>query len=303
LSSYDEERGYDPAFEHGFDHDETRPTRPRQHRPARKPKRKRSVHDLRLAQGAEGATSTTAFADPDLQGLYERGYFDTLLGEVKGGKEATVYLVAREGRRLAAKIYADIETRAFRDDAVYWNDVFIGDRRTAKAMKNKTRAGRRAQQAIWVAREYAYLWRLVEAGVPVPRPAVGPEPSVYGAAGSVVLMEFVGEGDDPAPRLSDVRLDREDAKDAYRQSAGILVRLAALGLVHGDFSTYNLLWHDGKVVLIDVPQMMELAVSRSARGLLERDVHTLVASFRRLRVQADPRALLAEALGAAISSL
>jgi len=165
-------------------------------------------------------------------------------------------------------------------------------------MKTKTRAGRRAQQAIWVAREYAYLWRLVEAGLPVPRPAVGPEPSVYGAAGSVVLMEFVGDGDEPAPRLSDVRLGPGAAEDAYRQSAEILVRLAALGLVHGDFSTYNLLWHQDRVVLIDVPQMMELAVSRSARGLLERDVRSLTTSFRRLRVEADPAALLAEALRA-----
>lgn len=302
MSSYDEEHGYDHGFDHGFDHDASHRSEPRHHRRARKPKRKRSVHDLLLPQNAERATSTTAFADPDLQGLFERGYFDTLLGEVKGGKEATVYLVAREGQRFAAKIYADIETRAFRDDAVYWNDVFIADQRTAKAMRNKTRAGRRAQQAIWVAREYSYLWRLVEAGVPVPRPAVGPEPSVYGAAGSVVLMEFVGDGDEPAPRLSDVRLDAEDAEDAYRQSARILVRLAELGLVHGDFSTYNLLWHQGKVVLIDVPQMMELAVSRSARGLLERDVRTLATSFRRLRAQADPRALLAEALGAANTS-
>lgn len=288
MPSYDED--------HWYDHDDG-PSEHR-HRRGRKPRRKRSVHDLRLADDAERPTSTTAFADPDLQELHERGYFDTLLGEVKGGKEATVYLVARAGQRFAAKIYADIETRAFRDDAVYWNDVFIADKRTAKAMKNKTRAGRRAQQAIWVAREYAYLWRLVEAGLPVPRPAVGPEPSVYGAAGSVVLMEFVGDGDEPAPRLSDVRLGPGAAEDAYRQSAEILVRLAALGLVHGDFSTYNLLWHQDRVVLIDVPQMMELAVSRSARGLLERDVRSLTTSFRRLRVEADPAALLAEALRA-----
>lgn len=288
MPSYDED--------HWYDHDDG-PSEHR-HRRGRKPRRKRSVHDLRLADDADRPTSTTAFADPDLQELYERGYFDTLLGEVKGGKEATVYLVARAGQRFAAKIYADIETRAFRDDAVYWNDVFIADKRTAKAMKNKTRAGRRAQQAIWVAREYAYLWRLVEAGLPVPRPAVGPEPSVYGAAGSVVLMEFVGDGDEPAPRLSDVRLGPAAAEDAYRQSAEILVRLAALGLVHGDFSTYNLLWHQDRVVLIDVPQMMELAVSRSARGLLERDVRSLTTSFRRLRVEADPAALLAEALRA-----
>lgn len=291
MSSYDDDHWHDidPFEPQGG-------TRRRATR--RKPRRKRSVHELRLDDGAARVTSTTAFADPDLQALYERGYFDTLLGEVKGGKEATVYLVAREGTRLAAKIYADIETRAFRDDAVYWSGFHVADARTAKAMQRRTRAGRRAQQAMWVAREYASLWRLWDAGLPVPKPALGPEPSVFGEAGSVVLMEFVGDGDEPAPRLSDVRLGPDDAASALRQSARILVRLAELGLVHGDFSTYNLLWHQGRVVLIDVPQMQELGASRSAHGLLERDARSLATSFRRLGVRADPVALLSEALGA-----
>ncbi len=290
MSSYDDDRWHDA--------DPFEPERGARRRTTRrKPRRKRSIHELRL-DAAAGGTNTTAFADPDLQALHERGYFDTLLGEVKGGKEATVYLVAREGTRLAAKIYADIETRAFRDDAVYWNGFHIADARTAKAMQRRTRAGRRAQQAIWVAREYASLWRLWDAGLPVPRPALGPEPSVYGEAGSVVLMEFVGDGDEPAPRLSDVRLDRDDAAGAFQQSARILVRLAELGLVHGDFSTYNLLWHRGRVVLIDVPQMLELRAGRSALALLERDARSLATSFRRLGIHADPSALLSEALGA-----
>ncbi len=216
---------------------------------------------------------------------------------MKGGKEATVYLVGRGEERLAAKVYADLESRSFRNDAGYWAGVYVPDRRVAKALKQRSRVGQAAQQAIWVMREYANLWRLVEAGLPVPRPAIGPAVSECAEAGSVVLMEFVGHGDTPAPRLSDVRLSAAEAEAAYRQSVDLLLRLARLGLVHGDFSTYNLLWHDGRVVLIDVPQLLEVAsAARQARELLERDVVSLVTSFRRHRVEGDAEALRREAL-------
>ncbi len=236
-------------------------------RPRRKPRLKRGPRDLLLsAEDVRGrATGPDAFADPDLRALFDRGSFDRYIGELKGGKEATVYLVARGEQRLAAKLYADIEARSFRDDRIYWEGFYVGDARTAKAMRQGTRAGRRAQQAIWVAREYANLWSLSGAGVPVPRPALGPEPSVFAEAGSVVLMEFIGSGDVPAPRLSDARLAPAEAEDAWAQSVALLVALTRLGKVHGDFSTYNLLWHEGRVRLIDVPQMIDIHGNHHAR--------------------------------------
>lgn len=253
----------------------------------RKPRKKRTAADLLLAPGEEPASSEVAFGDPDMQSLYARGYFDTLIGMVKGGKEATVFLVGRGEERYAAKVYADIEARSFQNDGAYWAGVAITDARIAKAMRQRTRAGQAARIGMWVGREYSHLWLLHRAGLPVPKPAVGPEPSQIAEAGSVVLMEFVGEGDAPATRLSEARLSQDDALRASEQSVGILVRLARLGLVHGDFSTYNLLWHGGRVVLIDVPQMVELRSGQAARELLERDVRSLATSFRRLRVELD----------------
>lgn len=138
------------------------------------------------------------FADADLERLRLRGHVDELLGQVKGGKEATVYLMRRGDDRLAAKVYADLESRSFRNDANYWSGVHIGDKRIEKALKKRSRAGQAAQQGIWVLREYLNLWRLTEAGIPVPRPALGPEVSECTAAGSVVLMEFIGRDDEPA---------------------------------------------------------------------------------------------------------
>ena len=100
-------------------------------------------------------------------------------------------------------------------------------------------------------------------------------------------MEFIGEGDVPAPRLSDLRLERDEALEAFRQSVDLARRLASLGLVHGDLSTYNLLWHEERVWLIDVPQVVELSVGRAAEELVWRDAQSLVTSFRRLGVNAD----------------
>lgn len=261
-----------------------------------KPKAKRTRRDLLWDPTQPRPTTTTEFADPDMQSLFDRGYFDSFIGELKGGKEATVFLVGRGEERLAAKVYTDIAVRTFRNDDVYWSGFYIGDVRTVKAMKQHTLAGQRARQGIWVNREYHYLWRLFQEGLPVPRPAVGPGPSDLAEAGSVVLMQFIGDGDVPASRLSDLRLEPDAAQEAYRQSVELARSLSRLGLVHGDLSTYNLLWHQGQVWLIDVPQVVELSVGRAAVDLVHRDARSLTTSFRRLGVHADAAALARDLL-------
>lgn len=268
----------------------------RRKRPRKRPKLKRRRRDLLWREGQPRTTSTTEFVDEDMQMLFDRGYFDSFVGELKGGKEATVFLVANGEKYLAAKVYTDIDARTFRNDAVYWSGFYVGDVRARKAMQNHTKAGKRAQQGIWVGREYHYLWRLHREGIPVPLPAVGPEVSLIQEAGSVVLMEFIGDDDVPAPRLSDVRLPREEADSAYQQTVALFERLTELGLVHGDLSTYNLLWHHGKVWLIDVPQMVELESSGPALELLARDARSIVTSFRKLGVEGDSDALVRAAL-------
>lgn len=256
-----------------------------------KPRAKRTRRDLLWDPSEPRPTSTTEFLDPDMQTLFDRGYFDSFIGELKGGKEATVFLVGRGDERFAAKVYTDIAVRTFRNDDVYWSGFYIADARISKAIKKHSSAGQRARQGIWVDREYHYLWRLHEAGMPVPRPAIGPGPSELAEAGSVVLMEFIGDGDVAASRLSDVRLEEDVAVEAFRQSVEIARSLSRLGLVHGDLSTYNLLWHDERVWLIDVPQVVELSVGRAAVELVHRDARSLATSFKRLGVRADPAEL------------
>ncbi len=243
-------------------------------------------------------TTETVFSDPDLQELYERGYLTELGSPLRGGKEARVHVAKRGEEWLVAKLYKDRTLRSFKDDAGYWSGFYVGDARTARAMRKGTHAGNAAKQSIWVLREYITLWRLHEMGLPVPRPAVGPEMSELHTSGSVVLMQLIGDGGEPAPRLSDVRLAADEARSAFDQSFGILVELARAGLVHGDFSTYNLLWHEGRVWLIDVPQTVEASASPEALGLLRRDLASLLTSFRRLGVGPEPRDLERRLLGA-----
>ena len=85
----------------------------------------------------------------------------------------------------------------------------------------------------------------------------------------------------------------EEAEDAFAQSLDIMVDLLKLGKVHGDYSAYNLLWWEGRVIVIDVPQMVDIAENKHAAELLERDVESLCQSLRR-SVDADPMLVLRE---------
>ncbi|HEX7004077.1 MAG TPA: RIO1 family regulatory kinase/ATPase [Trueperaceae bacterium] len=266
----------------------------------RPPRGRQRLSDL-VAQEAtaeeSGSSSEARFTDPELQHLFEISKIDELLGEVKSGKEATVYLVSGPDGLMAAKAYADLRVRSFRNDEVYRRGRWIGDSRIEKAITQRTAKGLEAQQDLWVFHEYLQLWQLFEAGLPVPKPMIGPDKIDLGDAGRVVLMEYIGDDEGPAPRLSDIRLPAVEALSAFEQSVEFARRLHALGKVHGDLSTYNLLWWRERVVAIDFPQMVDAADNPEAGELLERDVANLCRSFRKLGVRADPTATLRRVKG------
>ncbi|CAA9572113.1 MAG: hypothetical protein AVDCRST_MAG86-1863 [uncultured Truepera sp.] len=258
----------------------------------RKPKGRRSVNQLQTKDG---------FDDAGLQGLFEQGLVTELLGELKSGKEATVYLARGPRGLVAAKLYRDAAVRSFKNDHLYRDGRFIGDARVKKAIDQRSKTGVSAQQALWIMHEYGQLWALYNAGVPVPKPLVGPGADDCAKAGRVVLMDFIGDDEGAAPRLADVRLSPAEAEDAFNQSVALLTQLLKLGKVHGDFSAYNLLWWHGEVIIIDVPQMVEVEENRSAGELLERDVVSLCRSVKGIR--ADPREVLERVLRDARRSL
>ncbi len=230
---------------------------------------------------------------PEIAWMLERGYLDAIEGELKSGKEATVYLGRTRLGLAAVKVYRDLAVRSFKNDGRYRAGRYVGDARIEKALTQRSAAGRRAQGRLWAAHEYAMLWRLFGAGVPVPEPLIGPDASDIGAAGEVVLMRFVGDASGPAPRLSDLRLAPDEGRRAFDASVRALAALWRAGIVHGDYSTYNLLWWRGEAVVIDLPQAVE-ADHREARALLERDAASLCATFRTHGVDAAPEHVVQE---------
>jgi len=89
-------------------------------------------------------------------------------------------------------------------------------------------------------------------------------------------------------------MEKDEAEEAFRQSVQNLKLIVRSGRVHGDYSTFNILWHNEKAVVIDFPQVMEFKHNQNANAFLERDVRSLCKSFRKQGVTADEVKLLLE---------
>ncbi len=263
------------------------------HKDRKKPKGRKRVSELYIKKEKVRSTAQK-FEDPSLQALFELGFITDLVGELKSGKEATVYLARGPQGLLAAKIYRDRDVRLFKNDGVYKHNREIQKSHRKKINEQGSRLELSKEQAYWIYFEYMQLWELYEAGVSVPKPAIGPGINDIARAGRVVLMQFIGDETVAAPRLSDARLNKEEAQEAFSQSVDNLIKIVQLGKVHSDYSAYNLLWWQGKVYVIDVPQMVELEKNRHAKELLERDVNSLCVSFHRHEIYKDPVELLQE---------
>jgi RIO kinase 1 len=82
----------------------------------------------------------------------------------------------------------------------------------------------------------------------------------------------------------------------------ILQVLARDGLTHGDLSAYNVLAHKGSLVLIDLPQVVDLVANPAGTEFLARDVRNIASWFtaRGLPPEVvDPEAVTAELMAAA----
>lgn len=210
---------------------------------------------------------------------------DTDLGILKTGKEAEVSLVERrlgeQVNLLAAKRYRQADRRSFRDDTAYRAGRRTGNTRFDKAVEQGTRKGMvfRAQQ--WAAHEFSLLTTLWEAGAPVPYPVQ--------LLAAEVMLQFIG-GDDgvAAPRLAQLHPGRADAADLFDQTVEALFAMARCRLVHADLSPYNILVHDGRLVVIDLPQACDALQNPLGLDFLQRDVRNVCAFFTRHGVHTDP---------------
>ena len=86
---------------------------------------------------------------------------------------------------------------------------------------------------------------------------------------------------------------------AWEQLVGNLRALTVAGLVHADLSVYNLLWWEGRLFVIDLPQAVEFTTNSDAYDLLHRDVANVGEWFTRRGAAVDVEALYAELLALA----
>ncbi len=241
-----------------------------------------------LISHAENASNPNAkFENPDLNVLSKLGFLDELICGIKTGKEASVFLGRNSTGWVAVKMYTDLRVRSFRRDASYREGRFIGDTRMEKAIKQGSEAGLDAHQILWVQEEFRQMQHLDGHGVIVPK--------AIAVQGISLVMEFIGdEHGNPAPRISDLKMERDEAEEAFRQSVRNLALIVGAGRVHGDYSTFNILWHNGRAVVIDFPQVLEFKHNPNARAFLERDIRSLCKSFQRQGVQAVEANVLRE---------
>ncbi len=238
-----------------------------------------------LVSRAENADPTLKFANSDLNQLSKMGFLDELLSGIKTGKEASVFLGKNSSGFVAVKMYTDLRVRSFKRDASYREGRFIGDSRIEKAIEQGSKAGLDARQILWVQEEFRQMQYLYEHGVTVPK--------AIAVNGIALVMEFIGdENGDPAARISDLKMEKDEAEEAFRQSVQNLKRIVRAGRVHGDYSTFNILWQSGRAVVIDFPQVMEFRNNPNANAFLERDVHSLCKSFMKQGISVNEAKIL-----------
>jgi RIO kinase 1 len=209
-----------------------------------------------------------------LQPLIDDGVIDEVLRSLKSGKEATVWLVRCGSERRCAKVYRDMGQRSFQSRAQYQEGRKVRGSRQARAMSRSTRYGKREAEAAWKNAEVDALYQLTAAGVRVPKP--------HGYFNDVLVMELVADADgDPAPRLGEVDLSPETAREFHAFLVRQVVRMLCLGLVHGDLSEFNVLVGADGPVIIDLPQAVNAAGNNGAKAMLERDVDNLRATLGR----------------------
>jgi RIO kinase 1 len=209
-----------------------------------------------------------------LQPLIDDGVIDEVIRSLKSGKEATVYLVRSGTHTRCAKVYRDMRQRSFQRRARYQEGRKVRGSRQARAITKSTRFGRKEQEAAWKNAEVDALYKLVAAGVRVPKP--------YGYVNDTLIMELVTDAaGDPAPRLGEVDLSPETAREYHHFLIQQIVRMLSIGLIHGDLSEFNVLVGTEGPVIIDLPQAVNAAGNNGAFAMLERDVNNIRGTLGR----------------------
>ena len=223
-----------------------------------------------------------------------QGAVDTDLGILKTGKEADVFLLeraepGRDGAIMAAKRYRGEEHRTFHRAATYTEGRRVRNTRDSRAMAKKSAHGRAVAAGQWAWAEWQALVRLWQHGVAVPYPVQ--------LDGTELLMEWVRDGEETAPRLAQTRPTPELLASYYDQLREALAIMVDHGVVHGDLSPYNILAAGPRLVIIDLPQLVDWVGNPAGLDFLLRDCTNVCRWFQARGLDVDEHDLYGELLG------
>jgi RIO kinase 1 len=206
-----------------------------------------------------------------LEQFFVEGLITEVLQVVKSGKEATVYCCQAHPSTgvelLAAKVYRSRNNRAFKNDAIYQEGRLIREGHVRRAVQNKSRFGREAQFGMWIDYEFTALKALYKAGAHIPRPLA--------RSGSAILMEYLGDRQEPAPILQNVELSQQEVHPIFERLMRNIELWLANNYVHADLSAYNVLYWQGEIRVIDFPQAVDPRFNPNALSLLTRDIDNI----------------------------
>lgn len=273
----------------------------------RRPKRSREevVAELTEAEGLEAGFNISykparyekVWLLSSLRGFYEQHQITDVLAQVKGGKEASVYRCAAHPSTgmatVAAKVYRPRQFRNLRNDKMYREGRVIltsdgrpvkeTDSRIMRAIGKKTAFGAQVSHTSWLMYEYTTLGRLFRAGAAVPEPIAAGE--------NAILMTYYGDDVRGAPTLNEIDLPRDEAAALFRETLRNIDLLLQHGMIHGDLSAYNMLYWEGRITLIDFPQVTGTEGNSNASTILHRDITRVCEYFAAQGVRSDPDAL------------
>lgn len=204
--------------------------------------------------------------------LLEDGVIDEVIRPLMSGKEASVYVVRCGDEIRCSKVYKEANKRSFKQAVTYQEGRKVRNSRRARAMEKGSKYGKKQQEELWQNAEVDALYQLANAGVRVPQP--------FGCFDGVLLMELVMDDEgNVAPRLNDVAMSAEQAREDHEVVMRDIVRMLCAGIVHGDLSEFNVLVDDYGPVIIDLPQAVNPAANNSAKAMFERDVNNMTRYY------------------------
>ena len=209
-----------------------------------------------------------------IESLIEEGLVDSVICQLMSGKEAMVYVVRCGDSLRCAKVYKETHRRSFHKNVDYTDGRRIKSSRRGRAIERGSRHGQKEREDEWQSVELDALYRLARGGVRVPQP--------YTFFGGVLLMELITDvNGDVAPKMHDLKLTAEQAREYHRTLIRQAVRMLCAGIVHGDLSQYNVLIGNEGPVVIDLPQAIDAAGNNNAGSMFKRDIGNLTTYLGR----------------------